>query len=310
MLRLMGKNLKYLRLDSSPFSFTTIVNYIIPVCPKLTHLSALQCAAETNPSEMNTDSTLQLVYLSLSFAEEALCIDDLNAFLSLCPQLVTFNLVSARHNFVDFEYTLLNKCPDLENITFAHHAYRNPKLDWLASGKRTVGEKGWRLLDISFDPTFNDVALGNIFKQYHSTLEKLSLVDCSCVTNDISHFDYNSYPLKRLDTLLIQSCIGVNEAVLQTLMSSTLCLKRLVVTKSIAVNDSLAESIAPLLQLEYLDFSDCPNITGRGLKRWIDTNKNSLCKLILNNCHRISTDTITWAIRELGNSRVIECKYS
>ncbi|KAI8882293.1 hypothetical protein K501DRAFT_251671 [Backusella circina FSU 941] len=312
VLRLMGRNLKYLKLDSSPFSFTTIVNEIIPVCPKLTHLSALQCAAETNPPHFNTDSKLQLVYLSLSFAESAaLSIDGLNTFLNCCPQLITFELISVQHHFTDFGSTLQNKCLDLENITFTHSAHRNPKLDWLACGSKTnVSEKGWRLFDVSFDPTLSNVALGTIFKQHHSTLEKLSLVDCSSITNEMSHFDYHSYPLKRLDTLSIQSCIGVDEAVLQTLLASTLRLKQLVITKSIAVNDSLTESVAPLLQqLEYLDISDCPNMTGRGLKKWIDANKASLRKLILNNCHRINTDTTAWAVKSLGR-HVVECKYS
>ncbi|KAG1105079.1 hypothetical protein G6F42_016997 [Rhizopus arrhizus] len=134
------------------------------------------------------------------------------------------------------------------------------------------------------------------------------MLDCASMDTTLAQLVIEP-GLPCLEVLNIDKMIVFEEWHLHTIISSCPTIQELSMSWNSEVTDSVLSDLKTVTKkLRKLDLSHCTNITGVGLQQLVQAHGETLEKLKLNNCQRISSDAIRWAYDVLGR-RVVECKY-
>ncbi|KAG1152284.1 hypothetical protein G6F37_001417 [Rhizopus arrhizus] len=308
-LRLMGKNLVDLNLDDTwGIGIHDIFDHVLKYCTKLKRLSILKINSVIE-EDRSFDERVQerkvyktdLIELRMNLESEQVSDNSLFKLLSYFPNLRLLQLTIRTMDIHRFYHALHVHCPKLESVILNfHHIQPNP-MDALPNIKlslrhihlRTVSLTSANLIQHNFlsSNSLQTIAIAN-YTGLGPLLSKMALTG-----------------LSELQTLYLTSTLDLDQEDLITLLSACPRLEDLKITQSQGVTDAVLASFPNQNQLKRLDVSQSRHLTGLGLKKVVESQRGSLQKLVINNCHRIQADAVAWATEQLGR-RVVECRHT
>ncbi|KAI8147399.1 hypothetical protein BJV82DRAFT_507739 [Fennellomyces sp. T-0311] len=290
-LRLMGKHLYHLELVDTGFSFANLP-HILKTCPTITQLVYSDDAA----TDLTIDHPLALTHLSLSFSSKAIPFATLKNLLAHCPQLTHLSLYPPSGDTV--LALAWQSCPELTSIGYQPH-----------QGNTMTTEKKRGISELVF-PTFceiSDDTLATAIQTNHDTLEILDIRGCPRLTSRTLHA-LTTDGAKQLREIYLENTAEFDEDVLCCVMQQCPSLQIVHMQSVVSVTNKVLEALSGATMLKHLNISNCPNVTGTGIRRLID-DMEGLQRLILNDCHAVNQDAVSYAREKLGRHGV-ECRYT
>ncbi|KAK4512367.1 UBC core domain-containing protein [Mucor velutinosus] len=302
MLRLVGKHVKSMRVDECDIQVATVFKEVLPRCTLLTHLSML--GIETGDMEDLRQNTLPSLvsHLRLSISGEA----NLNWILAQCRGV---NVLEVKTTDVPIRdaFIKLMTMPYLKEMHYTVGSNYRVNTRWPLPD-RTTTTPGLETCSVRGDMSFTGELLAGVIRKEYQNLKHLSMLDCTSMDTTLARLAMDP-GLPCLEVLEIDKMIVLEEWNLHTIISSCPTIQELSMSWNSGVTDSVLSDIQTVTKkLRRLDLSHCNSITGVGLQQVVQAHRETLEKLKLNNCQRISSDAIRWAYDVLGR-RVVECKY-
>lgn len=306
VLRLVGRNVKNIRLDEASLDLASVVESVLPYCPQLTQLSMIGVDTGSFNEIMQKDKIPQLdqlTHLRLSINGG----DNIRWLLGHCKSLKLLDLYST-DAFAGTITDLLihDHFPSIEHLYFTTSNY-DRKTQWSSTMPSALGKLNTLL--IQNDPTFTGDMLEALIRKYHQSLKHLTLDNCRSLDSTLARMALEP-GLPCIETLHIPGHLTLEEWNLHSIISSCPTLQDVDISFISNVTDSIMNDIGDVTkQLKKLNISSCSYVTGVGIQKVINTHRTTLEKLVLNNCQRINPDAIAWAISTLGRKK-IECRFS
>ncbi|KAG2205115.1 hypothetical protein INT47_002209 [Mucor saturninus] len=299
MLKVIGKHVEYLNLDHTNLTVSNILDVVIPMCPKLTHLSILGLAAGQEYAKTEYP-LLNLTYIRCNIFADKL--------IRLSPHLVTIDVHSNSTYFHHFYNGIVTTHKELETLHFSY-GHTSEKIGWSPNSCVVSQRKGILNFGIYEDRFFNANVLQSFLIE-NPHLQQLTVVGCGPdIGTGIETVVTQGAFLSQLVEIHLLNCPSLTETGLHHLVVACPSLQAMSVPRLLSVTDAFMQDVATrTLILKKLDISDCSAVTGVGLQNLVRAHKHHLQKLVLNNCQRISPDAVKWAVEQLG-PRVIECKF-
>lgn len=302
MLRLVGKHVKSMRVDECDMQVATVFKEVLPRCALLAHLSMLNI--ETGDLEDLRHETMPCMvsHLRLSISGEA----NLNWILAQCKGINVLEVKTADVPIRDAFISLMTM-PYLKDMYYTVGSNYKANTRWPLADKTTT-KPGLETCLVRGDISFTGDLLDGIIRKGSKSLRHLSMLDCTSMDTTLARLVIDP-GLPCLEVLNIDKMIVFEEWNLHTIVSSCPTIQELSLSWNSGVTDSVLSDLQTVTKkLRKLDLSHCTSITGAGLQQVALAHRETLEKLKLNNCQRISADAIRWAYNVLGR-RVVECKY-
>ncbi|KAJ8653958.1 hypothetical protein O0I10_010407 [Lichtheimia ornata] len=286
-LRLMGKELRSLKLVDTGLSLNVVVEHVFPLCPGITQL----IYHDAHPSEgIQLDKQLALTHLSLSGPSNEIQ----KHMIRHCPQLICLSLYSSQHD--DILTLALRDCPNLIEFSIAK------RTEYWETRDENKPSKGLQQLAFPSHSEVSERSLISAIEVHHGTLEVIDIRGCySWSTSATSRLI--SRPLKRLRELYIQSTAAFSETQLCELIRNTTTLETVHMQSMPSVTNAVLEALAEQPFLRRIDLSNCPNVTGLGIRQLLH-DKRMIRRLVINNCSNIRPDAVSLAREKLGRNAV------
>lgn len=309
-LRLMGKRLKVLQLNSSNISTKGLLTEVISVCPALTHLSMIDVPIANDLTGVELQLLENITHLR--------CEANNTTILDLCHNLKCLDLFTVFETQVPFISIYRKIAPthrNLESITFSSGTGNAVLTDWKSTysitsslSTATATGQGLKTFEIYEDTSMNSQNAQQ-FLLHNPNIEYLTIADCyrAFSITLMEHITLRGLP--NLKKLVLPRSPELTEHHLQTLATRCPLLEEIQLPMVINVTDTIMNAFAThTRKLRILDISDCNGVSGVGLQALVRAHRNHLEKLKINNCQRIGPDAVAWAVDLLG-ARVVECKY-
>ncbi|KAL0075909.1 hypothetical protein J3Q64DRAFT_1773274 [Phycomyces blakesleeanus] len=305
MLRLVGKNLTHLRLDSCQMHIEDLFNNTLSNCRHLTHLSYFGYDENVSgempifdiPSSLSPLKHLQLACTKPGDNTGA----HIHSILRMFSDLEVFILYGSEDNINRTLHTVQTTCPHLSVFQFKRRWDRR-LLAWraidmnMATGKAT-GKKTGGMKEISLIGAheLRDSGIIPLIQIHTDTLETLEIAGCGNNTNQV--FSMLISPgLPQLRKLNLNSCLALGESDLRDLIQKCVLLEDLELAMVSAVTDSVLECVAVHPVINKIDISSCVNVTGSGVRQIVDIKGGDvLKKLRVVDCRGVSWDEIEYA---------------
>ncbi|GAN10725.1 F-box domain protein [Mucor ambiguus] len=302
MLRLVGKHVNSMRLDECDIQVATVFKEVLPRCALLAHLSMLDIETG-NMEDLRQNTTPFLVsHLRLSISGEA----NLNWILAQCRGVNVLEVKTADVPIRDAFITLMTM-PCLKEMYYTVGSNYRVNTRWPLTDK-TTAKPGLEIYHICGDMSFTGDLLDGIIRKEFKSLKHLSMLDCGSMDTTLARLVMDP-GLPCLEVLNIDKMIVFEEWNLHTIISLCPTIQELSMSWNSGVTDNVLSDIQTVTKkLRKLDLSHCTSITGVGLQQVVQAHRETLEKIKLNNCQRISSDAIRWVYDVLGR-RVVECKY-
>ncbi|EPB83520.1 hypothetical protein HMPREF1544_09741 [Mucor circinelloides 1006PhL] len=302
MLRLVGKHVTSLRVDECGIEVDTVFKEVLPQCASLTHLSMLDIETGDMEDLRHSTTPFPVTHLRLSISGEA----NINWILAQCQGINVLEIKTADIPIRD-AYISLMTMPYLKELHYTVGSNYRVNTRWPLPDN-TATEPGLEKCNVRGDISFTGDLLGGIIRKASKSLRQLSMLDCASMDTTLAQLVIEP-GLPCLEVLNIDKMIVFEEWHLHTIISSCPTIQELSMSWNSEVTDSVLSDLKTVTKkLRKLDLSHCTNITGVGLQQLVQAHGETLEKLKLNNCQRISSDAIRWAYDVLGR-RVVECKY-
>ncbi|KAI8352893.1 hypothetical protein BD560DRAFT_438613 [Blakeslea trispora] len=310
MLRLVGKHIRNLRLDESSLDMARLFEEMIPSMPQLTEISIIGLDTDTMDawlqSKESTNTLLNITHirLSLNSANAAAWV------IRRCSQLQMLDFYTSTITFSDFTLQLANTdMTHLKELYYTVGTNYQRKTQWQSRFLNLSQIDGLTTLCVHGDLSLTGDLLEQMIRKYHATLRHLTISDCRSLDNRIAQLVITP-GLPQIQTLNIDMYISLEEWDLHTIISSCPNIENLSMAWIQGVTDDVLSDIQTTTKkLRKLDISNCNNVTGVGLQHVVKAHMSTIEKLILNNCHRIGPDAVSWAANLLGR-HTVECKYN
>ncbi|OBZ86354.1 F-box/TPR repeat protein pof3 [Choanephora cucurbitarum] len=310
MLRLVGKHVRNIRLDESTLEISRLFEEMIPNMPQLTQISMIGLEIDTMDawlqSRGGTSTVLNLTHLRLSLnsAEAAAWV------IKHCPRLQMLDFYTPNVALSDLTLRLTNTdMMHLKEFYYTVGSGFQRNTQWQSHFSDMNQNQGLTTLSIHGDLSLTGELLEQMVRKYHTTLTHLTISDCRSLDNRLAQLVI-APGLPQVQTLNINMYISLEEWDLHTIISSCPTIENLSMTWIQGVTDSVLRDVQTTTKkLKKLDISNCNNVTGVGLQYIVKAHQSTIEKLVLNNCHRIGPDAISWAASVL-EKHVIECKYN
>ncbi|KAL9549289.1 hypothetical protein MBANPS3_005283 [Mucor bainieri] len=302
MLRLVGKHVKSMRVDECDIQVATVFKEVLPRCALLAHLSML--GIETGDmEELRQNSTPFFVsHLRLSISGEA----NLNWILMQCRRVNVLEVKTADVPIRD-AFIALMTMPYLKEMYYTVGSSYRVNTRWPLLD-RTTTAPGLEICHVRGDMSFTGELLDGVVRKESKSLKHLTMLDCPSMDTTLARLAMDP-GLPCLQVLSIDKMIVFEESDLHSIISACPTIQELSMSWNSGVTDSVLSDIQTVTKkLRKLDLSHCNSITGVGLQRVVQAHRETLEKLKLSNCQRISSDAIRWVYDVLGR-RVVECKY-
>lgn len=300
MLRLIGKHIKYLNLDNTNITVTEILDVVMPMCPKITHLSILGLTSGREYAKTEYPF-LDLIYIRCNILADKI--------IRLSPHLITIDIHSNTTYFHHFYNGIVSTHKELETLHFSY-GHTAEKTSWSPYSSRLVSQRKGILNFGIYEERFFHANVLQSFLIENPHLQQLTVLGCGPdIGTGIETVVNTEGGLSQLIQIHLLNCPSLTEKGLHDLVTKCPSIQSLSVPRLISVTDALMQDLAvSTLVLKKLDISDCSTVTGKGLQVLVNAHKDHLQKLVLNNCQRISPEAVQWAIGQLG-PRIIECKF-
>ncbi|KAI9020027.1 hypothetical protein CLU79DRAFT_817648 [Phycomyces nitens] len=293
MLRLVGKNLTHLRLDSSQMHIEDVFNTTLSTCRNLTHLSYFgydENVSGEMPIFVTPASLSPLRHLQLSCTRPG---DGtgahLDSILRLFSNLRVFILHGSEDNINRILSISHTTCPHLNVFRFKRPWDRR-LLGWEDIDQRT----GMTEISIIGAHELESEYIVPLFQTHKNTLETLDISRCGNGTGRMVPMMI-SPALPQLRKLNLTCFTGLKESDLVDLVQKSVFLEELVLAMVFTVSDLVLECMARHPVLKSIDISSCINVTGFGIRQLVDTKGNMLNRLRITDCRKVSPDAIEYA---------------
>ncbi|KAI9248385.1 hypothetical protein EDC94DRAFT_625133 [Helicostylum pulchrum] len=302
MLRLVGKNIKHLRLDDTTLTTTEILEVVIPMCPKLTHLSILNLTKGRDYSK----SEFALIP-NLSFIR---CNELGMDIIRHSRQLQTIDFYSDAMYFTHFYDRIAPTHKSLETLHYSY-GHKVEKIAWSPHDTvMTPSVKSKGIINFGiYDERFFNAHVMKVLFTINPLIEELTILGCDpSIGTEFPKF-IGDIGLPQLSKLQIQNVTTLNAIGLHVIVTNCPLLEQVYFPGLPDVNDYILTEFANTAsELKVLDISNCNRVTGVGLQALVRIHHSHLRKLVLNNCSRISVDAIIWARTQVARG-VIESRY-
>ncbi|KAG2218590.1 hypothetical protein INT45_013644 [Circinella minor] len=309
-LRLMGRHLHYLQLTDTGIPFSAL-SEILKTCPTITRL-VYQDEAPTGDIH-NIDQPLALTHLELSFTStRVIDYSTLKNILSYCPQLSHLSLYPS---YGDPIFSLVcQSCPRLTSLHFQqYHVGWDEGIIATRPSLLSKNQLQCGISELVF-PTFceiGDDALISVIEANYKTLKTLDIRGCVRLTTRTTNQLSIMETLPQLRDIYLENSAGFSEQSLCGIIDKAKESLEVVYLQSvISVSNAVLSAFGngEKTALKKLNISNCPKVTGAGLRQLVD-NVKSLQLLVLNNCNNINQDAVNYARDKLGRHGV-ECRYA
>lgn len=302
MLRLVGKNIKHLRLDDSTLTTTEILEVVIPMCPKLTHLSILNLTKgrDYSKSEFALIPTLSFIRcneLGIDIIRHSYQLQSIDFYSDAMYFTHFYDRIAPTHKLLEtLHYSYGHK---IEKIAWS------PPHDTVITPSKSKGIVNFGIYDERF---FNAHVMKVLFTK-NPRIEEFTILGCDpSVGTEFPKF-IGDIGLPQLSKLKIQNVTTLNAIGLHVIVTNCPLLEEVYFAALPDVNDYvLTEFANTTSKLKVLDISNCSRVTGVGLQTLVRAHHSHLRKLVLNNCSRIGIDAVNWARTQVARG-VIESKY-
>ena len=308
----MGRHLHYLQLTDTGIPFSAL-SEILRTCPTITRL-VYQDETPTGDLQ-NIDQPLALTHLELSFTStRVMDYSTLKNILSYCPQLSHLSLYPS---YGDPIFSLVcQSCPQLTSLRFQQY-HIGWDDDIIATRSRTslISEKQQQcgISELVF-PTFceiSDDTLISIVEANYKTLRTIDIRGCVRLTTRATNELSSMETLPQLREIYMENSAEFSEQSLCGIIDKAKESLEVVYLQSItSVSNAVLGAFGngEKTALKKLNISNCPKVTGAGLRQLVD-NVETLQLLVLNNCNNINQDAVNYARDKLGRHGV-ECRYA
>ncbi|KAI8972726.1 hypothetical protein BDB01DRAFT_809010 [Pilobolus umbonatus] len=306
LLRLVGRNIRYLCLDGSSIPLEIILKDVLSYCTKLTHLSITHLPETSISSEQWGNIPMistNIQFLRFTYDHEL----DLSIILQRCPRLRVFHYFNKTQLFSSIESSINQHCTELREIAYSPIRDEND-IEWPTEDQLgTSTTKGLRSFVIDEIHRGPHSSLNNVILQNHATLEEFVVYDGLNIDNTLVNI-IKEKGLPLLKTLGLHLAIIPSDGDLDMVIHSCPKLEHLTITKSMYLTDKTLSSMA-ISNLKTIDLNCCINLTGIGLKSLINTHKDTLESVDISDCPNISRQALEWAGGIIGSDK-IKCRFS
>ena len=283
----MGKELRSLKLVDTGLSLSAIIEHVFKLCPGITQL----IYHDAHPSEeIQLEKQLDLTHLSLSGPSNEIQ----QQMIRHCPQLTCLSLFPSKHR--DILTLALKNCPNLVEFSIAK------RTEYWRIDDESKLSKGLRQLSFPSHSEVSESSLIAAIEMNHNTLEIIDIRGCYTWSANATN-RLISFPMMHLRELYIQSTAAFSDTQLCDLIRNTAVLETVHMQSMPSVTNAVLEALAEQQFLRRIDISNCPNVTGLGIRQLLHY-KHMIQRLVINNCANIRPDAVSLARQELGRNAV------
>lgn len=286
-LRLMGKELRSLKLVDTGLSLNVVIVHVFESCPGITQLIYHDAHSS---EEIQLKKQLNLTHLSLSGTSH----DIQQQFIQHCPHLIRLSLYPSKCD--DILTLALKNCPKLIEFTIGKRTEY-----WMTDDNNKVS-KGLQQLAFQSHSDVSERSLITAIEMNYNTLQVIDIRGCYTFSTSAAN-RLTSLPMTHLREVYIQSTAAFSDNQLCELIRSATALETVHLQSMPSVTNAVLEALAEQQFLRRIDISNCPNVTGLGIRQLLH-DKHMIQCLVINNCTNIRPDAVSLAREKLGRNAV------
>ncbi|KAF7729864.1 hypothetical protein EC973_003598 [Apophysomyces ossiformis] len=302
ILKITSNTLTHLRLDGTTLPFKIMIYTITQHFSNITHVSFREFRFTDISPHSSTMSPSNIVLLDISPSEgvsiPAFAIDDI---LNECQNLRHLQMVCDDGSTLHVLRMIRTICPHIITLRLSETQF--PPLE-IAD---TVDLKpGLREFSIPYVHGFSEADAIDMIALNHATLETLDLRGCGALSSEFAA-RLATRRCPRLKTLYLASNAGLSEQDLLAIIQACPSLQIVDLSSILNVSNAILCELSGLQSLRHIDISCCIKVTGAGIRRLIEARKDTLERLVINDCTGISADAVHFAREQLGRY-MVECR--